>query len=142
MAFRTAPPRRESDVLTRQNYALTLDPIITQVYQALGAFGAAVQIGFDVREMAKAALKHVFYGTVHRGNSYWQVKAQLENLGVPSDIATDLYTQMYEWIQSQTRYWVPGGVNYTEYSFDFLNDTDIIIHQIPLHELPRVPIYD
>lgn len=145
MAFRTAPSRGQSELLirqSRQNYALTLDPIIEWVYQELGVFGAAVQIGFDVREMAKAALKHVFYGTMHRGNSYWQVKGQLETLGVPTDVATTLYSTMYEWIQTQTRHWVPGGVNYIEHSYDFLNDTDIIIYQIPLHELPRIPIYD
>lgn len=142
MAFRTAPSPGQSDVLTRQNYAFTLDPIIESVYQELGHFGAAVQIGFDVKEMVRAALKHVFYGTLHRGNSYWQVKGQLELLGVPSDVADSLYQSMYRWIKAQLDQWIAGGVNYTEYSFDFLTDTDIIVHQIPLHELPRYPIHD
>ena len=142
MAFRTTPCRRESDVLVRQNYAFTLDPIIESVHHQLGRFGAAVQIGFDVKEMARAALKHVFYGTVHRGNSYWQVKGQLELLGVPSDVADGLYQSMYQWIKTQLEQWIIGGVNYTEYSFDFLTDTDIIVHQIPLHELPRYPLND
>jgi hypothetical protein len=121
---------------------MTLDPIIESVYQQLGQYGVAVQIGFDVRDMAKAALKHVFYGTMHRGNSYWQVKTQLEHLGVPSDVAVGLYDHMYRWIKTHIEQWVRGGVNYTEYSFDFLNDTDIVIHQIPLHELPRYPLHD
>lgn len=141
MAFRTVSTGRQNPVLSPRNYCLTLDPIIEQTQHQLSQYGPAVVMGFDVRELAKAALKHVFYGTVHRGNSYWQVRSDLEHLGVPTDVALGLYDRMYQWIKTHIDTWT-GGVSYIEHSYDFLTDTDILIHEIPLHDLPRYPLYD
>lgn len=143
MAFRTTGARRQSEVLTPQrSYCFTLDPAIEQVHQSLAPFGPAVQIGFDGCDLAKAALNHVFFGTKHRGTRYWTVLANLETLGIPTDIAHGIYDYMHSWIKQQLQSCMGGPVNYTEHSYEFLNDRDILVYPIPLHELARYPVYD
>lgn len=144
MQVRANGARREGELLTpSRSYCISLANVIEDVESRLGVYGAAVMMAFDIREyLIKAALNNVFYGTVCRGNKYFVTISELEYLGVPTDIALDIYQSTLAAIKNLFDVLIGHPVNYTEYGYEFINDTDVIIAAVPLHQLVRMPLND
>lgn len=144
MQVRANGARREGELLTpSRSYCISLAEIIDSVETRLTLYGPAVIMAFDIREsLLKAALNNVFYGTVCRGNKYFIAITELEHLGVPTDIALDIYQSTLTSIQNLFNYLIGHPVNYTEYGYEFINDTDVFIAAVPLHQLVRMPLND
>lgn len=144
MQVRAARARREGEILTpSRSYCISLAQVIDQVETTLRPYGQAVLIGFDIREtLIKAVLNNVFYGTVCRGNKYFIALTEMEYLGIPTDVALMIYQTTLADISSLFKSLIGHPINYTEYGYEFLTDTDVLITAVPLHELARMPLND
>lgn len=139
---RTCEVRKNPAVVADPSYCFSLIPVIEWIDARMKDLNLSARFSFDPTLLTTAALNHVFYGTVSRGDKYYRVLSELELLGVPTDIAHELYQYTHNWIKTQVKSYVGVDVNYTCYGFTFMTDSDVIIMPVPLHSIPRHPVYD
>jgi hypothetical protein len=139
---RTCERRKNPPVETEPSFCISLAFVIDRIDQRMKELNLSARFSFDPQLLTNAVLNHLFYGTIARGDKYYRVKSELELLNVPTDIVDELYTTTYNWIKTQIENCVGRSVNYTAYGFMHMNSTDILILPMPLHSVPRYPVYD
>lgn len=109
------------------SYCISLTHILDEINRDMGKESIAAEFGMDMKLMATAALNHLFYQTLRRGNRWFVVMSEMENLGIPSDKCYTIYGKLVSWIKHELTQYIKDGINITNYRYYFITDTDIVV---------------